>query len=192
MNETKLKQMWQDDQTAPEIDFGSFKKHVDAWRNKLRKKAMMDTWIQVGAAGILVGLAIYNPKLIALSAFCVAVVIWYVRELQKFYNADNTESISADLKRSLNLKLAMMKGYFMRTRILMYVVMPFSVPAIFYAFGSFDPPSIKVWYWTFSLVKFLVIFETISIVATEIGFVFTYWPALKELKELLKELDSSE
>ena len=192
MNENELKQMWQDDRTVPEIDFGSFKKHVDAWRNKLRKKAMVDTWIQVGAAGILVGLAFYNPKLIVLSVFCVAVVIWYVRDLRKFYNPENTELISTDLKRSLNLKIAMMKGYFLRTRILMYAVMPLSVPAIFYAFGSFDPPSIKVWYWTFSLVKSLVIFEIISIVATEIGFVFTYRPVLKELKELLKELDSSQ
>lgn len=192
MNETELRRMWQDDRTVPEIDFGSFMKHVDAWRNKLQKKAMLDTWIQVGAAGILVGMAFYNPKLIALSAFCVAVVIWYVRELHKFYNADNTEMISADLKQSLNLKIAMMKGYFLRTRILMYAVMPLSVPAIFYAFGSFDPPSIKVWYWTFTLFKSLVIFEIITIVATEIGFVLTYRPALTELKELLKELDSNQ
>ncbi len=192
MNENELKQLWQDEQTAPKIDFAVLIKHLDKWRAKLRKKAMIDTWIQVAGAGILVGLALYNAKLIALSVFCVAIVIWYVRDLRAFYNVDDTELNSTDLKRSLNLKKAKMTGYFLRTRILMYAVMPLSVPLIFYAFGSFDPPSIKVWHWTFSLVESLIGFEIISIVATEIGFALTYGPALKELKELLKELDSNQ
>src|SRR4051794_24760471 len=106
MNEIELKQIWQADQAAPGIDFGSFKKHLDAWRDKLRKKALIDTWIQAGGAGIIVGLALYNPKLIALSVFCIAVVIWYVRDLRNFYDPDNTELNAADLKRSLNLKIA--------------------------------------------------------------------------------------
>ncbi len=72
----------------------------------------------------------------------------------------------------------------------MYAVMPLSVPAIFYAFGSFDPPSIKVWHWTFSLIESLIIFEAISIVMTEIGFFLTYRPALNEVEGLLRDLNS--
>ena len=116
MNEDKLKQIWQGNQAAPAIDFGAFQDHLDTWRNKLRKKAMMDSWIQVGAAGILVGLTLYNAKMVALSVFCIGVVIWYVRDLRNFYNPDYTELICADLKRSLNLKIAMMKGYFLRRK----------------------------------------------------------------------------
>ena len=134
---------------------------------------MMDSWIQVGAAGILVGLTLYNAKMVALSVFCIGVVIWYVRDLRKFYDWDYTESNSGDLRQSLNLKIAKLKGYFRRTRILMYAVMPLSVPAIFYAFGSFDPPAIKVWYWTFSLVQSLVMFEIISVVAAIADYVFS-------------------
>lgn len=192
MNETELKQLWQDEQATPKIDFAVLSKHLDAWRSKLRKKAMMDTWIQVGGAGIIVGLALYNSKLIALSVFCVAIAIWYVRDLRGFYNGDDAELNSIDLKQSLNLKKAKMKAYFLRTRILMYAVMPLSVPLIFYSFGSFDPPSIKIGHWTFSLIESLIGFEIISIVVTEIWFALIYWPALKELKGLLKELDSNQ
>ena len=192
MNEDKLKQIWQGNQVAPAIDFGAFQDHLDTWQNKLRKKAMMDSWIQVGAAGILVGLTLYNAKMVALSVFCIGVVIWYVRDLRKFYDWDYTESNSGDLRQSLNLKIAKLKGYFRRTRILMYAVMPLSVPAIFYAFGSFDPPAIKVWYWTFSLVQSLVMFEIISVVATEVSFALTYSRALNELRGLVKELESGQ
>ncbi|GEM_PF-3328377 len=192
MKENEMKQLWQGEHDVPKIDFVVLLRNLDAWRSKLRKKAMIDTWIQVGSAGIIVGLALYNSKLIPLSIFCVAIVIWYVRDLRAFYNVDDTESNSSDLKRSLNLKTAKMKSYFLRTRILMYAVMPFSVPLIIYAFGSFDPPSIKIWHWTFSLVESFIGFEIISIVATEIGFALTYRPAFKEMKELLKELDSNE
>jgi len=192
MNEKELRKIWQADQTAPTIDFAALHKSLNVWRDKLRRKVRVDIWAQGIAAAITVISVFFYPKMIFLALLCIILGIWYIRQLRGLYKLETSEANEGGLKQSLNMKILTIKNYFRQTRIAMYVFSPLAIPAFFYGLGSLGKPSVSFAEGVYSLIKLLVISEILIIIATEIYFKILYTPALNELKNLLRQLESDE
>lgn len=190
MNEEELKSLWQADQAAPTIDFAKLQKSLSVWHDKLRRKVKIEIWLQ-GATVVLTFIPVFfYPKLIFFALFIAVLGVWYIPELRKLYQRENDKK--GDVKNSLSMKILTMQRYFRRTRIVMYVFTPLAIPAVFYGLGFFDKPSATFSDLMFSLIKPLIIYEVLTIIATEIYFAILYTPALNELKNLLRQLDFNE
>ena len=192
MNEDELKSLWQTDQTAPKINFGQFQILLKAWNGKLRRKVVVDIWMQIIATVLTVILVFFLPKMFILALMTVIICIWYVRELRGLYKLDSGETNHIGVKKLLETKIQTMKNYFRRTRIVMYIIMPFVIPAAFYGIGIFDKPSANFADSASLIIDFLLIYEIMVFIATEIYFKILYTPALNELKNLLRQLNTEE
>ena len=190
MNEDELKKIWQTDQTVPMINFGQFQTLMKAWHGKLRRKVVVDVWTQITTTVLTVILVFLLPKMFVLASMTVIICIWYVRELRGLYKLEYGETNYIGVKTLLETKIQTMKNYFRRTRIVMYIIMPLVIPAAFYGVGMFDKPSANFADLASLLVDFLLIFEILVFIRTEIYFKILYTPALNELKNLLRELDT--
>lgn len=192
MNEEELKNLWQADDAAPTIDFAAFQKSLTAWQNKLRRKIRIDVWAQGITAALTLIPVFYYPKLIVFSLLIIILGIWYVRELRRLPNLENDEVDYVAVKQSLNLKIQTMKNYFRRTRIVMYVFTPITVPAVFYGIGAFGKSSMTFTNLLILIAGCVVIYEILLAIATEIYFKILYISSFNELKNLLRQLDSDE
>jgi len=196
MNEEELKKLWKADQTAPTIDFAAFQKSLIAWQNKLRRKAGIDIWVQSIAAGLFLIPVFFYPRLIFAFVLVVILTVWYVRELRRLSNLENSEADYAVVKYSLNAKIQTMKSYFRQTRFVMYALTPLIFHAAGYGMGWYDKPPTEPADWTSLVIKSIIfsttLYEILTFIATEIYFKILYTPALNELKNLLRQLDADE
>lgn len=190
MNEEELKKIWQADRNAPTIEFAALQKSLTIWHDKLHRKVRIDVWAQGIAAALTLIPVFFYPKMIFLSVFGIVLGAWYIRELRGLYQSENNQADGGGVKQSLNMKILTMKNYFRRTRIAMYVFSPLAIPAFFYGLGSFDKSSMTFAEWTILLIKLGAVFEIIIFIATEIYFKVVYTPALNELENLLRQLES--
>jgi hypothetical protein len=194
MNEEELKQLWKTDQTAPTIDFTAFQKSLIALQSKLRRKAGIDIWAQSIFAGLSIIPVFFYPRLIFAFVLIVIITVWYVWELRRLSNLENSEADYAVVKYSLSSKIQTMKSYFRRTRFVMYVLTPLIFHAAVYGMGIYDKPPTAPADWTSLVIKSIIfsttLYEILTIIGTEIYFKILYTPALNELKDLLRQLDS--
>jgi len=194
MKEEELKELWQADRTAPTIDFAAFQKSLTAWQNKLRRKAGIDIWVQSIATGLYLILVIFYPRLIFSYVLVVILTVWYVRELRQLSNLENSEADYAVVKYSLNAKIQRMKSYFRQTRFVTYALTPLIFHTGIYGLGVYDKPPTEPADWTSLVIKSIIfsttLYEILTLIATEIYFKILYTPALNELKNLLRQLDS--
>jgi len=191
MNEEELTNLWKADQTAPTIDFAALQKSLNIWHDKLRRKVKIEIVIQSAATAISLIPALFLPKMMFASLFAVILGVWYVRELRGLYKEENTPNY-LDIKHSLNVKILAFKQFIRRTRFVMYVFSPLIIPALFYGLNIFNNPLITTTELVRSLLIFFIIYETLTFIATEIYFKVLYTPALNELKNLLRQLESDE
>ena len=190
MNEDELKRIWQTDTTVPMINFGQFQNLLKAWNGKLRRKVVVDIWMQITAT-VLTGILVFLlPKMFVLALMTIILCVWYVRELRGLYKLEYGETNYIGVKTLLETKIQTMKNYFRRTRIVMYIIMPLVIPAAFYGIGMFDKPSANFADLAPLLIKSLLIYEIAVFIATEIYFKILYTPAFDELKNLQRELDT--
>jgi RNA polymerase sigma factor (sigma-70 family) len=196
MNEEELKELWQADRTAPTIDFAAFQKLLMVWQNKLRRKARIDIWAQSIATGLYLIPVFFYPRLIFAYVLVVILAVWYVRELRRLSNLENSEADYAVVRYSLNAKIQTMKSYFRRTRFVMYVLTPLIFHVAGYGMGGYDKPPTEPADWTSLLIKSIIfsttLYEILTFIATEIYFKILYTPALNELKNLVRQLDAHE
>lgn len=192
MNEDELKKIWQTDQTAPIVNFGQFQNLLKAWNSKLRRKVVVDIGMQIIATVLTVMLVFFLPKMFILALMMVIICIWYVRELRGLYKLDSGGTNYTGVKNLLETKIQTMKNYFRRTRIVMYIIMPLVIPAAFYGIEMFDKLSANFTDSAYLLIEFFLIFEILVFIATEIYFKILYTPALDELKNLLRQLNTEE
>ena len=192
MNEEELKNLWQTDQSAPTIDFAGLQKLSDNWHAKLRRKVRIDIWAQSLATALTLVSVYFYPKMIFLGLYALVLCIWYVRELRGLYKPETGETNNFAVKHSLDTKIQTMKNYFRRTRIATYGSVLLILPAAFYGLNIFDDTSIATSDLIFPLIFTLIISEIIIVIVTEIYFKIIYTPALNELKNLLRQLDSDE
>ena len=192
MNEEELKNLWQKDQAAPEIDFAGLQKLSDDWHNKLRRKARIDAWAQGTTAVVCLLPVFFYPKMIFASVLVFIFGVWYVRELRGLYKDGSFEVDCIAVSQSIKAKIETLKRYFWRTRIAVYVGMPLTLIAAYYGFGTFDDPSVTFTNWAIWLMKIMIVAEVAIVISTEVYFKILYKPALKELKNLLRQLDSNE
>lgn len=192
MNEEELKKIWQADQIAPTIDFAAIQKISDEWHDKLRRKVRVDIWTQILVTAATLVSIIFYSKIIFLALYALFLCIWYVRELRGLYKSEVGKPNNVAVKHSLNRKLQTMKSYFRRTRIATYGSVPPVMIAAYYGLNLFDDSSIS----TAQIVRGLIFISIISgiliVIITEIYFLILYKPALNELKNLLRQLDSEE
>lgn len=189
MNEEELKNLWQSEQTAPTVDFAELQKSLNIWHDKLRRKVKIEIWVQSAAVALTFIPVFFYPKFIFFALFILVLGIWYIPELRKLYKSGDDEIGS--VKQSLNAKILTMQNYFRRKR-MMYAFTPIGVPAIFYGLGNLNRFSNTTERWIISFVISLIVFEILVIIATEIHFKILYKPALNELKNLLRQLNSDE
>jgi len=196
MNEEELKELWQADQTAPTIDFAAFQKSLIAWQNKLRRRAGIDIWTQSILTGLFIIPVFFHPRLIFAFVLGVILTVWYVRELRQLSNLENSEADYAVVKHSLDAKIQTMKSYFRRTRFVMYVLTPLIFHVAVYGMGIYDKPPTEPADWTSLVIKSIIfsttLYEILTFIATEIYFKILYTPALNELKNLVRQLDSDQ
>lgn len=191
MNEEELKNLWKADPTEPTIDFAAFQKSLDVWHDKLRRKVKIEIVIQGAVTAISLIPAFFLPKMIFASLFVLILGIWYVRELRGLYKEETPEN-QLDIKHSLNAKILTFKKFIRRTRFVMYVFTPLIIPALFYGLNIFNNLLITNIELIRSLFIFFIIYEILTFIATEIYFKILYKPALNELKNLLRQLESDE
>ena len=192
MNEEELKKIWKADQTAPEIDFAGLQKLSDDWYRKLRRKARIDAWAQgITTVACLVPVFFY-PRLIFAAVLGFILGVWYVRELNGLYKDGKFQVESIAVSQSIKAKIETLKRYFWRTRIAVYVFMPLTLIAAYYGIGTFDNPSVTFTNWLIWLAKNLIIAEVAAVICTEIYLKILYKPALKELNNLVRQLEFEE
>lgn len=194
MNEEELKQLWKTDQIAPTIDFAAFQRSLIAWQNKLRRRAGIDIWAQSMLAGLCLIPVFFFPRLIFAFILIVIITVWYVRELRRLSQLENSEADYAVVKHSLDAKIQTMKRYFRRTRFVMYVLTPLIVHAAASGMGVYDKPPTEPADWTSLVIRSIIftttLYEILTVIGTEIYFKILYTPSLNELKNLLRQLDS--
>lgn len=191
MNEEELKNLWKTDRTAPRVNFAVLQKSLNVWHDKLRRKVKTEIVMQGAATAVSLIPAFFFPKMIFASLFVLILGVWYIRELRGLYKEETAENY-LDIKHSLNKKILTLKQFIRRTRFAMYVFTPLIIPALFYGLNVFNNPSIAVTELIRSLSIFFIIYEIITFIATEIYFKILYTPALKELENLARQLDSDE
>lgn len=189
MNEEELKEIWQLDQTAPDIDFSKLQVLLDDWQNRLRRKVKADLWAQSIASVVAIILVILYPA--ALLALIILAVIgaWYFWELGRLYKQESMQAEDLSVKQSLNLRILNLKRFFRRTRIAMYVFSPLIIPALFYGMMRANLISTNFSDWYYLLVKAVIVFEIVMVVMGEAYARILYFPSLRELETLFKELD---
>ncbi len=205
MNEEELKKLWQSEQTAPTIDFAELQKSLNIWHDQLRRKVIIDIWVQSVTVALCFVPVFFLPKFIFFALIILILGIWYIPELRKLYKHEKVETGS--VKKSLSAKISTMQKYFRRTRIAMYVSTPVITLALFYvlydlneflktneiwiAFNEFSKITFNE-VWLIWLTLTLILCEISVAVVTEIYFKILYKPAFDELKELLIQLESEE
>lgn len=192
MNEEELKKLWQKDQTAPQIDFARLQKLSADWHKKLRRKLRIDVWAQGITTVACLMPVFYYPKMIFASVLVFILGVWYVRELRGLYKIGKFEVDSISVSQSVKAQIETLKKFFWRTRIAVYVLMPLILIAAYYGLGTFDKPEVIFTHWLIRLTKILIVAEVPTVILCEIYFKILYKPALKELKNLLRQLDSNE
>lgn len=192
MNQEELKKIWKAGDAVPIIDFAGLQELANGWHVKLRKKVRIDIFMQSITAGLTLIPVFFYPKLIFASLSVIGIGIWYVRELNGLSTPENSEAGRIAVKQSLDLKISTMKKFFRRTRIVMYALTPWIFPAALYGLGYFDRISITFAEWAVWFIKTLVIYEIVTIIATEIYFKIIYTPALYELKSLRSQFELDE
>jgi len=190
MNEEELKRIWQTaDRAEPMIDYDGLQASLRRWRDKLRRKAKIEIWMQIATVVLNFVPAFFYPKWIVFALGVAALGVWYIPELRKIYKPETIKS-DEDARQSLNTAISTMKRYFRRTRIVLYVFSPLLVPAAFYGLGYFEYPSISLTIWVLWIIFITLICEAAIITFNEIYFAIVYKPALNELNALLQDLES--
>ena len=192
MKEEELKKIWKADQTAPQIDFAGLQKLSDDSHNRLRRKLRIDAFAQGITTVACFTSVFYYPKMIFASVLVFILGVWYVRELRGLYKDGSFEVDSIAVSQSIKAKIETLKRYFWRTRIAVYVFMPLILIATYYGVGIFDTPSFTFTDYVIWVTIIIIFAETAAVIFTEIYFKILYTPALDELKNLLRQLDSDE
>ncbi|MGB7067916.1 MAG: hypothetical protein WBD22_00290 [Pyrinomonadaceae bacterium] len=192
MNENELKSLWIEAENKRRINFEELEKSLSTWQDGLHKKVKMDIWAQSIATVLTLVPVFFYPKLIFASLMVVVLGIWYVWELRKLDQQDRGEVNQLPVKQSLKTRALTLIRYLRRTRVVMYLLTPWIIPAVFYGIGTFDNPSITLTDWALSLVRPIVIYEIVVVIATEIYFRITYASAMDELKILVWQLNSED
>ena len=191
MNEQDLKNLWQTEQTAPQIDFARVEKLFNSLENKLRRNVRIEIAVQILTTIATLGSVIFYPKMIFFALSIIALCIWYVPELRGLYKME-TQSDHLSVKELLNLKVRKLKNFFRRTRLVTYIFTPWAFILAYYGLGVLDDPKITA----SALLKYLMIvipiLEISVIIATEIYFKILYKPTLKKVENLLDELKFGE
>jgi hypothetical protein len=192
MNEEKLKKIWQTDQAAPAIDFAGLYDALTFWRDKLRRKIRIDIGMQVFFLAITLVLVLFYPKLFFMFWFGVALAAWYIWEIIRLYRRENEPAPAETAKQFLTEEFLNMKSLIRRTRFVAYFIPLILVPAGYYALDYFDNASLTIRDKILSVLLTIALTELICAVLMEIYFRIFYSGAVKELKDLLRQLDSDD
>lgn len=192
MNEEKLKEIWQADQSAPAIDFAELQTASSAWQDKLRRKIKIDIAAQILLLGVALVLVLFYPKLFFMFWFGVIVAVWYIWEIVRIYRAEKEEFTRGSVKQFLIGKIRTMEGFVRRTRRVMYPMPLFLVPAGYYALGFFEDASLTFQEKITRVILTIALTEIICVILAEIYLKIFYSAARKELKDLLQQLESGD
>lgn len=188
MNEQELKEIWKsvDEEDLPIINFEEIQKEFVGWQSKLQRKIKIDIFLNVLFYIVLIPVFIAFPKLIYLFPVIALVWIWYLWELLRIYRQEKLSSGLEYTKLYLEKKKTYLVNYIFRTRLFLYISTPFMVIATLYVNGDLklfrENPG-----YTFIL---LILLEISIIIMTEIYVRMVYSPSIKNLKNLLKQLES--
>ena len=192
MNEDDLKAIWQNDKYSATISSAELKALADQLQIKLRRNARIDVWVQaITTAACFIPVFFYT-RLIFAAILALILGIWYVRKIRGFYKDEHfLEPDSATVSESINAEIENLKGFFWRARIAVYIFVPLMLIATYYGIGFFDDPAVSLEHRAIRLTKITLIAEILSVIFCEIYFWIAYKPAVKKLKEILRQLNSA-
>lgn len=192
MNEEELKEIWQADRTAPAIDFAAFRTTLSIWHDKLRRKIRIDIGVQFVGTAVVLAVVWFYPKLFFLFWASVALAAWYIWEILRLDRREKEPADARSVKQFLSDRLLAMKSFMRRARVVLYLLPTILIFAAYYLSGFFRDFSMTAWEWFVALMTPIAIGEILSVVLTELYFKFFYASAIKELKDLLRQLDAVE
>lgn len=202
MNEEALKEIWNTDKAAgaqataaiAARDFNRVEQDIRGWQQKLRRKIKLDVLFNVLAYVLLFPLVLLTrlvfllPVILYTSPLLLLVWIWYLWENIRIYR-DKTNSAEAVSTRAyLAHKKNSIEGYIRRSRLIIYIATPFSLLAGMYASGNFQ----VVFGSPAALALILLAAEILLLLMVEIWVRKVHAPTLRELKDLLRQLDDEE
>ncbi len=188
----ELKKLWKTESKMPTVDIDGLKKLSDDGYRKLRRKARIDSWVQgLTAVACLIPVFFY-PRLIFAAFLALILGVWYIRELRGLYKGWRFNIASVSVRESTKARLEYLKRFFWRTRVAVYIFAPLTLTATFFGLGYFENPGVTPDRWIIWLAKNILITEVLTVIFCEIYFAFLYKPALKELREISRQLDSTE
>lgn len=190
MNDEELKTIWQTESNISTVDTARLGKLSDDWERKWSRKARIDAWVQgVTTAACLVPVFFY-PRLIFAAVLVVILGVWYVRDLRRLYKSWGLEPESVSVRESTMGKIEYLSRFLWRTRIVVYIAVPVTLLLTYFGLGFFDDAGISSERWVNRLAIILPIAEILTIIFCEVYFLVLYRPALKELREISRQLDS--
>ncbi len=192
MNEEEVKTLWKTESNIPTVDTAELSKLSDDWHRKLRRKARIDAWVQGITTAACFIPVFYYPRLIFAAFLVLVLAVWYVRELRGLYKGWRFDLESISVRESTKARIEYLKRFFWRGRIAAYVFVPITLVTTYYGLGYFDNFGISSDRWVTRLAIILPIAEILTVIFCEIYLLITYKPVLKELREISRQLDSSD
>lgn len=189
MNEEELKVIWKKNENLSlgNIDFEVIKQKSLESQNKLRKRIKREVIANVIVYILMLPIFYFYPKILLLTPALVAVWVWYLWELKRIYRIENKVYDFANLKESLQTKKNILMGYFLRTRLIMWVGSPPLFVCSYYAFDIEEEILLNL-----SFLSTLLITELVVIIAIELYFRLIYRPYLDGIEDLLQQLDETQ
>lgn len=192
MNDEELKTLWNTESNTPTVNIAKLRKLSDDWQRKLGRKARIDVWVQGITTSVCFIPVFFYPRLIFAAFLALILGVWYVRELRGLYKGWRFDLESISVRESTKARIEYLKRFFWRGRIAAYVFVPMTLMTTYYGLGYFDNFGISRERWVVRLAIILPIAEILTAIFCEIYLLITYKPVLKELREISRQLDSSD
>lgn len=190
MNEEQLKAIWQQEDkiSLDKIDFEAIKQKSLQTQEKLSFRLKQEIKVGVLLYVLLLPIFYVFPKVLLLIPGFIAVWVWYLWELQRLYRIDTEFQNFENLKEILQTKSRYLRGYFRRTRYIIWIGTPILLFVCFIIFTSVE----QVIRNPRSFANILILTQIVIIGFVEFFIWFIYRPHLVEIEDLLQQLDETQ
>ena len=188
MNEQELKEIWKsvDADDLPMINFEEVQKNIIGWHGKLRRKIKVETLFGILTIICLIPLGFALPQIVYYYPFVAIIYIWWFWEIRKIYRQQTITDNYENTKEFLENKISLITNYIKKTRLILYLTMPF-IAFSSLLFNATLQDIFDIW-WRILLL--LIVIEILVVAYCEIYFRIMYFPLSREAQKLIDQLES--
>lgn len=190
MNEQELKNLWQTEQSAPTIDFARLQKILDGWQAHLRRRVTIDIVSQIGSVSVVLFMVWRYPKLFFVFIATVALAVWYIYSTLAFYRLEKEMATEKNVRNLLGKKLSELRRHILLSRIIFYAAPIVLVPVSYYVYDVKFNGALIIGTGAGAMISALILCEIVSIILTEVCLRIFYSAAVRELENLIDQLNS--